>query len=232
MSSGYWERVAVRDGAATVVACGAPVAEVIGRLEDGETPGRVAKSLGLGPVELVAALAHDALSDEGHGPALVQTAPRRPKLQPALSEGAWAEVDPRIARPARLALAAGLLQVYDFWDASHEAAQEADDLGESRVSAYWHGIAHRREPDAGNAAYWFRRVGRHALFDPLAEAARTLLETEATGASLAGRLIARSGWDPYAFIDLCTGARSEQMILARKLQRLEMILLLGASIPA
>ena len=61
----------------------------------------------------------------------------------------------------RLALAAGLLQIHDFWDASHEAAQEADDLGERDFSAYWHGIAHRREPDAGNASYWFRRVGRH-----------------------------------------------------------------------
>ena len=61
----------------------------------------------------------------------------------------------------RLALAAGLLQIHDFWDASHDAAQRADDQGEREFSAYWHGIAHRREPDAGNAAYWFRRVGRH-----------------------------------------------------------------------
>ena len=104
-----------------------------------------------------------------------------------------------------------MLQIHDFWDASHDAAQEADDLGESPVSAYWHGIAHRREPDPGNAAYWFRRVGRHRVFVPLADAARPLL---ADDADLGGRLLPQGSWNPFAFIDLCTRARGEQAALA------------------
>jgi hypothetical protein len=126
-------------------------------------------------------------------------------------------------------MAAGLLQVFDFWDASHEAAQQADDLGERASSAYWHGIAHRREPDPGNAAYWFRRVGHHPLFAPLAEAAAPLLDTHGD-AALTARLLSR-GWDAMAMIDLCTQAKpgTPREALARRLQRLEMWMLLEAT---
>jgi hypothetical protein len=201
--------------------------EVLGRLRAGEPPARVAESVGLGPVEMIATVAGDGLDGVEGGPALVQTPPRHPWLAPALSESALAELFPAATRPARLALAAGLLQIHDFWEASHTAAQEADDLGESRVSAYWHGIAHRREPDPGNAAYWFRRVGRHPTFAPLADAARPLLTDD-----LAARLLPRGAWDSLAFIDVCSRARGEEAALARKLQRLEMRALLSWSLPA
>jgi hypothetical protein len=152
---------------------GRAVSDLIGQLESGELPAAAVASGAITPADVVAALAHEALGDEDSlGLPLVQAAPPRPRLARALAEPAWAEVFPRTSRPSRLAMAAGLLQVFDFWDASHEAAQQADDLGEGDYSAYWHGIAHRREPDPGNAAYWFRRVGRHPLFPPLADAAR------------------------------------------------------------
>jgi hypothetical protein len=120
-----------------------------------------------------------------------------------------------------------LLQIHDFWEASHEAAQQAGDLGESSFSAYWHGLAHRREPDAGNAAYWFRRVGRHSLYTQLAEAAIPVLANSA----LADRVVRKGAWDPHAFIDACTSARHghEEERLARRLQRLEMAILLDAT---
>jgi hypothetical protein len=164
---------------------------------------------------------------------LAQAPPRRPRLARALSESAWVAVFPSAPSRSRLALAAGLLQVADFWDASHEAAQKADDLVERDFSAYWHGIAHRREPDPGNAAYWFRRVGRHPVFAPLAEAARPLLE-EHGDAALTGRLIAGGAWNPSAMIDLCTEAPpgSPREDLARRLQRREMWLLLDATYAA
>ena len=123
--------------------------------------------------------------DDRQGPKLVQGRPRRPKLVAAVSEPVLARLFPKASRSARLALSAGLLQILDAWDASHDAAQEAEDLGERRFSAYWHGVAHRREPDAGNASYWFRRVGRHPLFPTLAESAEPL-STESTRRVVAG----------------------------------------------
>jgi hypothetical protein len=224
-----WERVESRVGGSALRAGGVSVADVVGRLEAGEAPARVAEALALGAPDLIAALAHDALGDDGrHSPPLIQSAPRRPRILGALSEGAWTELFPRSSRTARLGLAAGLLQVHDFWDASHEAAQQADDLGEKSVSAYWHGIAHRREPDAGNAAYWFRRVGRHPLFAPLATALAPVLESHGDP-KLTAKLTANGSWNPFAFIDLCTQARPDtpDATLARELQRLEMIALLG-----
>jgi hypothetical protein len=208
---------------------------VLGRLEHGEPLARVAGQLRLGPAALVGALAAAGLGgDDGDdGPTLVRRAPKRPWLRDALDEAAWAEVLPRAKRAVRLALAAGLLQVHDFWDASHEAAQQADDLGEREFSAYWHGIAHRREPDPGNAAYWFRRVGRHPLFGPLGEAAGPWLDAQGDP-NLATRLVPGGTWSPFAFIDFCGEARRnrDHEALARRLQRLEMATLLGATADA
>jgi hypothetical protein len=205
-----------------------PVTAVLNRLEAGESPARVCETLSVGARDLIAALAHDAL--EANLPSLVQEAPRRPRLAGALCESAWTELLPGATRPARLALAAGLLQLFDFWTASHEAAQQADDLGEHAVSAYWHGIAHRREPDPGNAAYWFRRVGHHGIFPELADAARPLLDAHGDPA-LAARLLKGGSWNPFAFIDLCTQARpaSPAADLATKIQRQEMDLLLDTT---
>ena len=131
---------------------GRAVADLMGQLEAGEMPAAVIAPGAVTPADVVAAMAHDALGDDrSSGPPLVQSSPPRPRLARVLSEPAWAGVFPKSDRRTRLALAAGLLQVFDFWDASHEAAQAADDLGERESSAYWHGIAHRREPDAGGA---------------------------------------------------------------------------------
>ncbi len=183
------------------------------------------------PIDLVAGLGALALGDDqAPGPSLTQTAPRHPRLGQAIAEPALARWFPGASRSALLALSAGLLQIHDFWDLSHEAAQRADDLGERGSSAYWHGIAHRREPDAGNASYWFRRVGRHSNFTPLAETARHWLDAH-DDSPPAQRLIQGGSWNPFAMIDLCTAARpgTAQETLARRLQREEMWLLLETS---
>src|SRR5262245_2124724 len=212
---------------------GRAVSDLLGQLESGELPAAAIAPGAVTPADVVAALAQDALgADDSIGPPLVQARPPRPQLERVLKEPAWAEVFPRAERRSRLALAAGLLQVCDFWEASHEAAQQADDLGERDFSAYWHGIAHRREPDPGNAAYWFRRVGRHPLFTTLAESARSLLD-EHEDTAPASRLFS-GGWNPMAMIDLCSEARpgTPGEALARRLQRLEMWLLLEATFAA
>jgi hypothetical protein len=209
---------------------GRAVSDLLAQLESGELPAAVIAPGAITPADVVAALAHDALAaDDSTGLPLVQASPPRPRLERVLSEPAWAGVFPRAERRSRLALGAGLLQIFDFWDASHQAAQEADDLGERDFSAYWHGIAHRREPDPGNAAYWFRRVGRHSVFTPLAEGAAPPLD-EHGDAALASRLLS-GGWNATAMIDLCSQANpgSPRELLARRLQRLEMWLLLEAT---
>jgi hypothetical protein len=52
---------------------------------------------------------------------------------------------------------AGLYVYFSCWDEAHEIAQSIH----TREGSYWHAIVHRQEPDAGNSAYWFHRVGEH-----------------------------------------------------------------------
>ena len=210
---------------------GSLVSEIVNRLDAGELPVAVLGAGARTPADLIAALAFKALgADDSLGLPLVQGEPPAPRMARALSDRAWADVLPSASIRSRLALVAGLFQVHDFWDASHEAAQQADDLGERDFSAYWHGIAHRREPDPANASYWFRRVGRHPLFTTLADAARPLL-AEHADSSLTERLISGGVWNAFAMIELCSEARrgSPCEPIARRLQRLEMWLLLEAT---
>jgi hypothetical protein len=228
------DRLSIDAGKASLRASGTAIAEVVGWLEADGPSTILARSPAVAPADLIAALAQGALGDDDAvGPGLVPAKPRHPALAKALSEPAWAAVFPSVPHATRLALVAGLLQIHDFWNASHEAAQQADDLGERAYSPYWHGIAHRREPDAGNAAYWFRRVGRHPVFTALATAAAPVME-EHGESKLSARLISGGAWNAFAMIDLCTGARpgTPDETLARRLQRLEMWLLLEATCAA
>ena len=62
------------------------------------------------------------------------------------------------------------------WDTAHRITQDI----ESEDAAWVHAYLHRKEGDAGNAAYWYRRAGkpvsRAPLDDEWNEIAAALLE--------------------------------------------------------
>ena len=49
------------------------------------------------------------------------------------------------------------------WDTAHRLAQDV----ETADGAWVHAYLHRREGDAGNAAYWYRRAGQPVAHDAL-----------------------------------------------------------------
>lgn len=80
---------------------------------------------------------------------------------------------------------AGLWLRHNFFEESHTISQEI----ETPTGGFWHAILHRREPDYGNARYWFRRVGQHPIFSELNDAAAAV------------GWPATPQWDAYQFID-------------------------------
>ena len=118
----------------------------------------------------------------------------------------------RGSRSPQAALA-GLYLYFSCWDDAHQIAQDVS----SAEGSYWHAIVHRQEPDEGNSAYWFRRVGRHAIYPDLRSEAATL------GVDFG------SQWDPLKFIDFCERGRrepgSERERQALEVQRAEWQLL-------
>ena len=118
---------------------------------------------------------------------------------------------PRAAHPD--AALSGLWLYFSCFDEAHNIAQAIPDSNGS----FWHGVLHRQEPDPGNAAYWFRRVGAHPIFPALREEAKTI------------GFESGSNWDPMAFIDFCESARMKPSCdvarIAREVQRSEWQLL-------
>lgn len=206
---------------------------IAARLEAGEQPSHLVADSEDGVADILAAMVLAGLGDDREGgPPLVRSDSPRPGLLDAGSEPALAAMLPGWSRRDRLALSAGLLQILDLWNPSHEAAQEADDLGERAFSPYWHAIAHRREPDPGNAGYWFRRVGRHPQFVDLADAIRPVLDAPGDP-KFSDRLLAGGVWNPMAFVAFCGEAArrrgSDAERLARRIQRAEMLVLIDAT---
>lgn len=105
---------------------------------------------------------------------------------------------PEAAQPE--AAMAGLWLYFSCLEEAHTLAQDID----SAEGSFWHAIVHRQEPDYGNSAYWFRKVGPHPIFRPLAEAAREIVGRHPQAEFRTGLK-----WDPFAFVMFCERARQQ-----------------------
>jgi hypothetical protein len=139
------------------------------------------------------------------------------------------ESAPSASSPDRVALQAGLLQLHDQFDASHQRSQQVEGQGRRRHGDYWHAIHHRREPDYGNARYWLRHVGPHPVAREIVagvRAAAAAADAQAEGQ----RLTVRGTFDPVQFTELVERAASrsgtELTAFAEHVQWLEMFALL------
>lgn len=143
---------------------------------------------------------------------LVPRAPWSPELEKGIQSLAPG------TDPAARAVQAGLLLWNDDLDGCHSIAQELED----EFGAYLHGIMHRREPDYGNAKYWFRRVGQPPLFPQLRAAALELVGDEQGLERFRKPLESRKTWDPFQMVDWCESAHDEREVsFLRAVQAIE-----------
>jgi hypothetical protein len=146
----------------------------------------------------------------------------RPSSRPAPEVEAFVEsvLSGSTLSERRKSLIRGLLLLWhDHLEEAHSIAQAVEDADGSLL----HAIMHRREPDYGNAKYWFRRVGPHPCYGSITKEVCSWPEPQA---KLASKLAPLGKWDPFAFVDSCEsaagsrGAAGDRAILER-VQKIE-----------
>ena len=192
---------------------------------------------------LEAALRHRPLGLSVAGPVdsgrLPEPGPGRPTIELMALQTAikHAMADVGGSEMQRKCMESGLLLLWDFLDESHAISQTMEGKGTPRTADYWHAIMHRREPDPDNAAYWFRRVGKHPAFQSLSvNLTRWLNESGLPAVEIAPilkRMMANGIFDPFATIELSRSTHQSVLLGAGKAYRIiqyfEILNLLGST---
>ncbi len=95
---------------------------------------------------------------------------------------------------------AGLWLYFSCFEEAHEVAQDDS----SAEGSFWHAILHRQEPDSGNSAYWFRRVGAHPVFTALVDESVRIIKKYPEA-----EFRPSVKWDAFGFILFCERARQQ-----------------------
>ena len=141
-----------------------------------------------------------------------------PKLGPESRPGTWSvsEINSRFKQvhgdnPLIRAL---IYLWHDHLDASHQITQGV----ETRDGSYLHGVMHRREPDFGNAKYWFRRAPMHPILERIA-----LVAAADPSLSPWAHLWSKGAFDPLEFVNVCESAagKAKEEQGARRIQEIE-----------
>ena len=188
--------------------------------------------------QIMQLLVTPGLAELGPGPraGVLSESSLNTKLDSSLGETRLAPVRQELVRSL-------VLLWHDHLDASHNISQGIENADGSFV----HAIMHRREPDASNSKYWWRRVGQHPAFpgiasrvgeflarsrrreeaDPGKSGQISLVTSAAAAADLMKRLLSGGKWDAAAFVDACDTETDEAIIpTLREIQRIESEVLL------